>query len=327
MTEKKNIKYGTGFLFTTAAFVVIIWGIYQAQSFLVLMLVALFLAVIGAPPVLWLKKKRVPVGLAVLIVLAGMIAMLLIIGGVVGTSLAGFSSSLPLYQNRIAEEIQTLKVFMASNGFAMKDGALLDYVNPGAVMSLTAGLLSGLTSTLSSVFLILLTVTFTLLEITSFPAKIRKILNDPNADFSQLRKFIQDINHYMVIKTGVSAFTGIMIGIWMSFLGVDFPVLWGFLAFLFNYIPSLGIIIAAFPAVPAYVYPIRTRICPACCCRLYRDQFHHRHFCRTETCRTECRLIDVGCVPFACFLGKSAGPDRYGFVCAVYHDSEICVGE
>jgi predicted PurR-regulated permease PerM len=35
----------------------------------------------------------------------------------------------------------------------------------------------------------------------------------------------------------------------MSILGVDFPFLWGFLAFLLNYVPNLGVVIAAIPAV------------------------------------------------------------------------------
>jgi predicted PurR-regulated permease PerM len=249
MTEQNTIRRGTSFLFTAAALVIIVWGIYQAQSFLVLMLVALFLAVIGAPPVYWLKQKHVPSVLAVLVVLAGMITILLMIGGLVGSSLARFSESLPFYQSRIGEEIQALKAFLANKGFAIKDNSVLEYVNPGAVMNLTAGLLSGLTSTLSSIFLILLTVTFILLEVSSFPVKLRAILNDPMADFSHLKKFIVDINHYLVIKTGISVSTGILIGIWLSILGVDFPVLWGFIAFLLNYVPNLGVIIAAFPAV------------------------------------------------------------------------------
>jgi predicted PurR-regulated permease PerM len=53
----------------------------------------------------------------------------------------------------------------------------------------------------------------------------------------------------LIIKTGVSVTTGILIGFWMFLLGVDFPVLWGFLAFLLNYVPSLGVIIAAVPAI------------------------------------------------------------------------------
>lgn len=249
MNEQSTLHRGTNFFVAAASLVIIVWGIYQAQSFLVLMLVALFLAVIGAPPVLWLKEKRVPSVLAVLLVLGSMVVLLLIIGGIVGTSLSSFSSSLPFYQKRIEDEVLALKGFLSSRGITITDNSVLEYINPGSIMSLTAGLLSGLTSTLSSIFLILLTVTFILLEASSFPLKLRAIVGDPTADFSQFKKFIENINRYMIIKTGVSAATGILIGIWLSVLGVDFPVLWGFLAFLLNYVPNLGVVIAALPAV------------------------------------------------------------------------------
>lgn len=249
MAKQNTPHRGTSLLIVAASLVVIIYGIYQAQSVLVLFLVALFLAVIGAPPVLWLKQRRVPSVLAVLLVLAGIIALLLLIGGIVGTSLASFSDSLPFYQKRIEEQALALREFLASKGITITENVVLSYINPAAIMSLTAGLLSSLGSTLSSIFLILLTVTFILLEVSSFPVKLRAILNDPQAAFPQIKKFIEDINHYMFIKTGVSAATGILIGIWLSILGVDFPVLWGFLAFLLNYVPSLGVIIAALPAV------------------------------------------------------------------------------
>jgi len=249
MLEKSTGHRGTSFLIVAASLVILIWGIVQAQSVIVPMLVALFLAVIAAPPVLWLKEKHVPSVLAVLAVLACMIMLLLLIGGLVGTSIASFSDSIPFYQQRIQEELNVLKGFTASKGFVIKDNTLLEHVNLGSVMSLTAGLLGGLTSTLSSVFLILLTVTFILLEVSSFPVKLRTILDNPNAEFSQFRKFIDDINHYLVIKTGISVMTGILIGFWMSVLGVNFPVLWGFLAFLLNYVPNLGVVIAAVPAI------------------------------------------------------------------------------
>jgi AI-2 transport protein TqsA len=249
MDKKYFNRQGTSPLVVTASLVIIVWGIVQAQSVLVLMLVALFLAVIGAPLVIWLKEKRIPSILAVLAVLACMIALLLMIGGLVGTSVANFSDRIPMYQQRIQEEIQALKGFLSNKGFAIKDNALLEYFDLGAIMGLTASLLSGLTSTLSSIFLIFLTVTFILLEVSSFPIKLRAILDDPKAEFSQFRKFIYNINHYLLIKTCVSVTTGILIGIWMFALGVDFPILWGFLAFLLNYVPSLGVVIAAVPAV------------------------------------------------------------------------------
>ena len=51
----------------------------------------------------------------------------------------------------------------------------------------------------------------------------------------------------MLIKTGTSFATGIFATVLLMILGVDYPLLWGFLTFLFNYVPTIGSIIAAVP--------------------------------------------------------------------------------
>jgi predicted PurR-regulated permease PerM len=104
-------------------------------------------------------------------------------------------------------------------------------------------------SALSNILLILLTVTFILLEASSFPIKLRSVLGDPQRAFPQFTKFVNDIKRYMVIKTIISLIAGGIIGLWLFILGVDFPVLWGFLAFLLHFVPNLGLIMAAIPAV------------------------------------------------------------------------------
>jgi len=43
--------------------------------------------------------------------------------------------------------------------------------------------------------------------------------------------------------------TGIAIGIWLWLLEIDYALLWALLAFLLNYVPNIGSIIAAIPAV------------------------------------------------------------------------------
>jgi predicted PurR-regulated permease PerM len=116
-------------------------------------------------------------------------------------------------------------------------------------MSWTASLFAGLGSALSGIVMILLTVAFILLEAASFPAKLRAMLGHPRQVFPQFTRFVDDIERYMVLKTIISLATGISLWLWLSFLEVDFPILWGFLAFLLNYIPNVGSIVASVPPI------------------------------------------------------------------------------
>jgi predicted PurR-regulated permease PerM len=249
MTEQISLYRGTRVLVIAAALVIVIEGINQAQSVLVSLFVAVFLAVIGTPPVLWLERKRIPSVIAVFFVVGGMIALLLMIGAVVGASLNSFYGALPFYQTRLQEQISTFQAFVASKGIRGVDKVLSGYVNPGAVMSLTARMLAQLGLAFSNIVLILLTVTFILLEASSFPMKLRAFLGQSQQTFPRVTRFVDDIKRYMVIKTVLSMATGILIAIWLSILGVDFPILWGFLAFLLNYVPNVGSAVAAVPAV------------------------------------------------------------------------------
>jgi len=61
--------------------------------------------------------------------------------------------------------------------------------------------------------------------------------------------FFSSVNSYFSIKTWISLATGIFIAIWLAVIGVDYPLLWGLLAFLLNFVPNIGSIIAAVPAL------------------------------------------------------------------------------
>jgi AI-2 transport protein TqsA len=248
MIEQGNSVRGMHILVSVAACVIIIAGINLAQSVVVLFLVSVFLALLGTPPVLWLKEKRIPSGFAVLIVMAGMVIILILIGAQIGTSISGFSDELPLLQTRIREQVVELNILLRSKGLVVKEKFFLEHINPEAIMKLTADLLSRLSDVLSDLVLILLTVTFILLEVSSFPIKLRAILGDPQRVFPQFTEFVADIKRYMVIKTSINLIAGILIALWMYILGVQFPVLWGFLAFLLHYIPNIGAVISAIPA-------------------------------------------------------------------------------
>jgi predicted PurR-regulated permease PerM len=249
ISEQIYNRKGIRFLISGAALVIILWGINQAQSVFSLLLVSGFLAIIGIPPFFWLIKKRLPSSVAVLIVIGVMIIGFLIIDLLIGLSVKSIIDSLPFYQTRLQWQLETLKIFMAKMGITVNDKGLHQYISPENLSSLGSSLLNGLISILSSTVLILLTVSFVLLEAKSFPRKLRTTIGDPKAVFPEFSKFMNDIKRYVLIQTIISLATGIIAGVWLALLGVDFAVLFGLITFLFNYIPNVGSIIAITPAV------------------------------------------------------------------------------
>ncbi len=249
MTDQSDPHRGTRLLVIAATFVIIIWGISQAQSVLVVLLVAVFLAVIARVPMLWLERHHVPSVASVVIVLAAMITLLLAIGVFVGASVNSFSNALPFYESRMQTMFSAIKEPLARKGFAVTDDVLLSYANPTAVLNFTAGMFASMSSVFSNIVLILFTMIFILLEASSFPARFRLVRENPHASFTKFTKFVNDMKRYMVIKTVINLIAGILTALWLYALGVDFPILWGFLAFLLHYIPNVGSIVAAVPAV------------------------------------------------------------------------------
>jgi predicted PurR-regulated permease PerM len=249
MADQGASHRGMALLVIAAAFVVILWGINQAQSVIVLFLVSGFLAVVARVPVVWLERKRIPPVIAVSVVVLAMVIVILSTGFVIGTSLNEFSNSVPVYQARIHDMLLSLKGPLARKGIIVSDKVLLGYINPGAVMELVPAIVTAMSSVLSNVVLILFTVLFILLEALSFPAKLRSVLDNPHAAFPRFARYVDDIKRYMVIKTVLNLVSGVLTAVWLTILGVDFPVLWGFLAFLLHFVPNVGFLLAAVPAV------------------------------------------------------------------------------
>jgi predicted PurR-regulated permease PerM len=249
MTDQSDRPRGTRFLIIAATGVIIIWGVNQAQSVLVLFLVSGFLAIVATAPVLWMERKGIPVVVAVPVVVLVMVALLMSIGVFVGASLNEFSNALPIYQSRLHDILLSLKPLLARKGIVVTDKVLLGYLNPSGLMSYTADLFTALSSALSNIVVILFMVIFILLEAAGFPAKLRLVLDNPKAKLPQYKGFVINLKRYMVIKTVINLIAGALTMLWLVILGVDYPVLWGFLAFLLHFIPNVGSVVAAIPAV------------------------------------------------------------------------------
>ncbi|MHC5162338.1 MAG: AI-2E family transporter [Planctomycetota bacterium] len=97
-------------------------------------------------------------------------------------------------------------------------------------------------------FLIYLTTIFILLEASILPGKIKAAMKNNTATFDNLAGIADDVKKYLAMKTVISFGTGVLITIWLIVLDVKYPIVWGLVAFLLNFVPNIGSILAAIPA-------------------------------------------------------------------------------
>lgn len=232
-----------------AAFIIIVAGMKSATGIVVPFLLALFLSIICAPSLFWMQKKGIPSILAILILMFGMVCIQMLLVTLVSSSIADFSDNIPFYQERLKIlTFKSLKV-MSRFGVELEADKLTQIFNPSRILKFVATTLNGLGGVLTNTFLVFLTFIFILSEASGFPNKLRAILNDKNSDLGEYAQITDGVKRYLGIKTITSLATGFIIFIWLSVQGVDYPVMWGVFAFLLNYIPNIGSIIAAVPAV------------------------------------------------------------------------------
>jgi predicted PurR-regulated permease PerM len=240
----------TGALISVAAVIVIVYGMQAAKVLLVPFLLAVFLALISVRPMLWMQQKKVPSIAAALLIVIAMMLILAGVGGIVGTSIADFTAALPTYQARLDTIVQGLLSFISrlmGDGRALGDvGELID---PGWAMGMAANILNALQDVLTNTFLILFTMVFILLEASSLGVKVQAAFGRSADSLKSPRQFLHNLGRYMGIKTIVSMVTGMSASLLTWWIGLDFWLLWGMLAFLFNYVPAIGSIIAAVPAI------------------------------------------------------------------------------
>jgi AI-2 transport protein TqsA len=240
-------------LIVTAALVIIIAGLKLAAVLLVPVLLSVFIAVICFPLMARLQLRGLPNGLAITLVLLLAILILFSVMLLIGNSLNDFSQMVPEYRQKLSMNLEIFIQWITEHGIAVPEN-IKDVIDPAAAMGLISSILKGFSNLLSKTFLILLVVVFILAEASTL---VRKLESVDSKDESQAesgenifaKNFVGKLRNYMGIKTITSMITGVVIGIGLWLIGVDYPVLWGTLAFMLNFIPNIGSIIAAVPAV------------------------------------------------------------------------------
>ena len=237
-------------LLGVASVVVIVAGLKAASSLFVPFLLAGFVGLLCAPALFWLRDRGLPTPLALIAVLLGLFGIGGGFGGLMSSSINEFTRLLPSYQERFGSVVAS--IFQTLAGFGIDFGTSPEEANPfdpKAALGMVGNLAGNLGSLLNNAFLIFLTICFILLEASSFPGKMREAFGHSPEVERRMTEIGESIRRYLGIKTLTSMLTGLLAYTAVMILGVQFAPLWGLVAFLLNFVPAIGSVMAAIPVI------------------------------------------------------------------------------
>lgn len=229
----------TALLITTIAIVFILKTL---SGIFIPIIVAIFLTYLFAPLVELLAKIKVPRVLS-LFILLGIIGLLgTLFAQILAQNIREFMQFWPTVENKL---FTSIGLFL-KNYFNIDTTNLFSILKSQKISDLLSSFVNRGFSFLGQFVLTLLILIFIYLSYHNYPKLIKKAFNRKRAVeiFVVLENINRQIISYILIKTLISAGTGILTGVACAVLGIKFPVLWGFLAFLLNYIPYIGSIVA-----------------------------------------------------------------------------------
>ncbi|MFC2086026.1 AI-2E family transporter [Bacteroidota bacterium] len=211
---------------------------------------AALLSFLFKPLVMWLKSKGVPMAVALIAVIISVAVLLAALGGILYSTISAMIETLPQYATRVTSLVDGITTWSVDT--AHKWGLNLDeYFNDAAidVGTVTSALQTGLSSFVGffgNVLIVLLFLMFMLAGTGNLLTKIGLAFSaDRAAKIAVMARNIDaQIKEYIIAKTLISLITGVITTAICLLVGVDFAFLWGFLAFLLNFIPTFGSIIA-----------------------------------------------------------------------------------
>ncbi|BBN81304.1 membrane protein [Pseudoalteromonas sp. A25] len=236
-------------LVVLASLVIVLAGVKLASDIIVPFILAAFIAIICNPLLKFFARFHIPKGIAIIIVIFLVVGIGMSIAGLVGQSMNDFSQQLPTYREQLQSKFIWLVDTAAQHNILIDKQQIISLFDPGKMIDMASSMLTGFGGVMANIFLIILTVVFMLFEAPTITNKVHLALDDPEMKIKQIDRFLESINSYLAIKTLVSLGTGACASLLLWLLNIDYFILWGVVAFLLNYIPNIGSIIAAIPAV------------------------------------------------------------------------------
>ena len=227
--------------------IIICWLLNLLQFVFLPLAIAVLISFLLNPMVAWLTRHKVPLFLAAPLTILLTVLVVYLAGAIVLSSLVSFQKEFPRYEAKIedmvtkAEQLSRLNIGPLGNDRLKKEFSRL------SLSSIVASTLSSAFNLLWYLLLIIVFLIYLVFGRPRLPRKIRRAFSDEKAVQinEAIENFTLQVQRYMWAKTLTSIITGGMVIIICLLFEVDFPITWGFFAFLLNFIPTIGVMLAA----------------------------------------------------------------------------------
>ena len=219
-----------------------------AADYLNALLLAWLIVLVASPLLYWMRGKGAPNWLSFV---ATLLAILIAFIGFGLIMILGFNQlveAIPTYVEQTEELTNYLNQWIDSLGMNMGSvGETLSGISPPDLVKGAVGFLGGLLSSFSVVILVIMLVIFLLIDAFSAPQKLAAEIRAGNEYLKRFFHVSDTLRSYFQLTTVVALVTGVLDTLFFLIMGVDFAILWGIIAFLCSYIPTLGFWLAAIP--------------------------------------------------------------------------------
>ncbi len=246
MHKSLNVKL---YLFYMSSIVIIIAGLKLSSQIVILIFLSIFLASILSPVLIYLQKKGIPKPLAFGLLIITLFFVIFAATAGIADSLESFLKNLPQYQERLDNYISLEGNKFKEWGVNIDLNLLKESLDIRTFVFYGGKAAGNIGSFLSKMLIIIVGVAFLLLEAPKFKSKLKLMFNGNEDAISRVELFSATIQKYFTIKTFTSFLTGAAIMAALLYFNIEYAVLWGFLAFVLNFIPVVGSLIAAVPAL------------------------------------------------------------------------------
>ena len=235
-------------LLVLALLLVIALGVRMTAEVVTVFVVSFILTLLALPAVGVLQRRGL--GHPVAVAVVSFAAFLLVLGLVflLFYALEVLVTDIGTFQAELDQRLETALGFLDRFGVSLPDSSVSS-IDLGAVAGATLGWLSNVSGIMMMLFFVMITTIFMLLEAPKIPGRAARILGPDSAALSQASRMSGFVMDFMVVRTETNLVHGVLFSGVLLAMGVNGAVLWGTLTFLLGYIPYLGLIAAAIPAV------------------------------------------------------------------------------